>query len=47
MLMSRAEGLARGKMLADEWYRQKTPIIKAQQNIERMKARAKDDRNSK
>lgn len=48
MAMSRAEGLARGKMLADEWWRQKAPIIRSQQNIERMKERANDDRrNSK
>lgn len=45
--MSRAEALDKYKKLADEWYRQKTSIIKAQQNIERMKARVNDDRNSK
>lgn len=47
MVMSRAEELARGKMLADEWWKQRAPIIKSQQNIERMKERANDDRNNR
>lgn len=45
--MSRAEVLEKYKKLADEWWRQRAPIVKAQQYIERMKARANDDRNSK
>ena len=45
--MSRAEALEKYKELADEWWRQRAPIIKSQQNIERMKARANDDRSSK
>ena len=45
--MNRAEALEKYKALADKWWRQRSPIIRAQQNIERMKARAKDDRNSK
>ncbi|WP_368251203.1 hypothetical protein [Enterococcus sp. 2201sp1_2201st1_B8_2201SCRN_220225] len=45
--MNRAEALAKYKELADEWWRQRAPIIKAQQNIDRMKARANDDRNSR
>lgn len=44
--MSRAEALARGKLLADEWWRQRSPIIKAQQNIDRMKGRLDDDRDN-